>query len=323
MRTATYRSILMALIVTTSACGANGDGSEGGDAAGTLSDGEGAATEVGDSSGDTSSGDEDGGPKLPNIDMQIVADRIASTLLVETITVEADSCALVEGCIEAPGLRRVLRFESATPNVGEGELYVGRPEDDPDAFEYAACHEHFHFKGFAEYRLLDGEGAVVREGHKQAFALIDYEAMSLDAVPAKFPTHTGEQGISPGWLDVYDAYLDCQWVDITELAPGDYQLEIEVNPERVFEESDYDDNLIRIPVTVGVDDDPPPPLPPEWSCDPALWNAGDGCHCGCGGFDPDCPNPTAEACDSCTDMGSCAEATSCADIDHANNARCH
>ena len=30
------------------------------------------------------------------------------------------------------------------------------------------------------------------------------------------------------------------------------------------------------------------PVPSEWKCDNALYGTGDGCHCNCGAFDPDC-----------------------------------
>lgn len=36
--------------------------------------------------------------------------------------------------------------------------------------------------------------------------------------------------------------LDGQWIDVTGLAPGYYVLEAEVNAERFFEESSYENN---------------------------------------------------------------------------------
>ncbi|MCA9697946.1 MAG: hypothetical protein KC431_10515, partial [Myxococcales bacterium] len=37
------------------------------------------------------------------------------------------------------------------------------------------------------------------------------------------------QGLSLGWSDTYGAALDCQWIDVTDVAPGDYTLRMEVN----------------------------------------------------------------------------------------------
>ncbi|MEM7153159.1 MAG: lysyl oxidase family protein [Myxococcota bacterium] len=272
-----------------------------------------------DTTADVTDGDGDG---LPNINMLSVADRIASSTLVGTAAYEADGCAVAEGCVDAPGLRRVLRFQTVTPNDGDADLVVGRPEDNPDAFEYGECHEHFHFKDFAVYRLLDTNGKVVRNGHKQAFALIDFEALGLDSPPPRYPLPDGTQGITRGWADVYDAYLDCQWVDVTDVEPGNYVLEIEINPEQVFEESTYDDNIVEIPVSITAEDDRPPTLPPGWTCPAEAWHGHDGCDCGCGSVDPDCLNPTVKACDNCEAEGSCSADAECSNVSAGNNATC-
>ena len=268
---------------------------------------------------DTTAGTGDG---LPNINMALVVDRIASSAMVGTQAFAQDSCAFAEGCVDAPGFRRVLRFETVTPNDGDADLDVGRPEDNPDDFEFGECHQHFHFKDFAVYRLLDSDGQVVRDGHKQAFALIDFEPLGPGAPPPRYPLPDGTQGITRGWADVYDAYLDCQWVDVTDVEPGNYVLEIEINPERVFEESTYDDNLIEIPVSIPEQDDPLPPLPPEWTCPEEAWHGHDDCDCGCGAVDPDCLNPTAKACDHCETDGTCSADAKCSNVAAGNNATC-
>jgi len=59
-----------------------------------------------------------------------------------------------------------------------------------------------------------------------------------------------EQGLQVGWKDVYGPSLDCQWLDITDLAPGRYVLEQCVNPFRVDIEASYDNNCIRTDVNV-------------------------------------------------------------------------
>jgi hypothetical protein len=45
--------------------------------------------------------------------------------------------------------------------------------------------------------------------------------------------------------------LDGQWIDITGVADGNYTLELEVNPGRRLTESNYDNNITRIPITIG------------------------------------------------------------------------
>src|SRR5687767_4391597 len=64
----------------------------------------------------------------------------------------ANSCAVQEGMVQA-GARQVLRFTFNSPNVGKGDLIVGSPAAHPEWFVFAPCHNHFHFKEYADYRL--------------------------------------------------------------------------------------------------------------------------------------------------------------------------
>ena len=80
-------------------------------------------------------------------------------------------------------------------------------------FEFAACHDHYHFEGWASYELRDAGGTVVVTGHKQAFCLLDTRAYVLGQVPQGFDCDF--QGLSSGWADVYDGSLDGQCLDVT------------------------------------------------------------------------------------------------------------
>lgn len=181
-------------------------------------------------------------------------------LFIEEQLFQEDSCEIFEGCVPEPGLRRLLRFDTQTPNAGSRDLVMGVPTNHPDLFHYSECHGHFHFDGYAYYELLDIGGNVAATGHKQAFCLIDWAPW---AYPEESGTYScGNQGISNGWQDTYGAYLDCQYVDITDVPPGDYTLRIGVNlpsPETAVApliERDYDNNVLDIPVTI---DAPPSP----------------------------------------------------------------
>lgn len=283
----------------------------------------GSGSESGETSGSTTTGDTDetNGDELPDIDLVAAESDISSSVYTETRNFGEGSCALAEACVEASGNRRLLRFTTVTPNVGPVDLVVGNPNDNPELFEFGACHGHYHFLDYANYRLLDENGNVAATGHKQAFALIDLSPWDPNPGPPQFPLNDGTQGISSGWADIYDASLDCQWVDITDVAPGDYTLEIHVNFEQVLEESDYDNNLLLIPVTIDDGDPPPPEVPDEWSCPAEFYSTDDGCDCGCGALDPDCMNPTADACEFCGGPGSCA-LDDCSNVQNANNAVC-
>ena len=141
-----------------------------------------------------------------------------------------------------------MKFDVAIPNVGTADLVLGKPADHPELFAFSPCHGHYHVIGFASYELLTPTGAMVLTGRKQAFCLEDFTKVDPNAGPAKFTC--AYQGISKGWSDVYGSYLDCQWLDVTDIAPGNYQLKVTVNAARNLTESHYDNNTAIVPVTI-------------------------------------------------------------------------
>jgi hypothetical protein len=164
------------------------------------------------------------------------------------------SCEIFEGCITEPGWRRLLRFDTQTPNAGSRDLTMGVPSNHPDLFHWSECHGHYHFDGYAYYDLLDGNGAVVATGHKQAFCLLDWSPWAWPDDDGSY--NCGNQGISMGWEDVYGSYLDCQYIDVTGVPAGNYTLRISVNlplPETAVAplvERDYANNVLEVPVTL-------------------------------------------------------------------------
>lgn len=196
-----------------------------------------------------------------------------------------DDCAVQEGSTEA-GLRQLLRFTYTSPNLGLGDLIIGSPADHPEWFEYHPCHDHYHFKEYADYRLWtpesylawdairNGDPALTAEdalaahpelaaglitGEKKGFCVIDIapalpNLRHAPVVPdpdGKYFDCDENQGISVGWADTYDFLLDGQWIDVTDVAPGAYVLEAEVNAERVYEELDYSNNRAAVPTVVA------------------------------------------------------------------------
>lgn len=184
--------------------------------------------------------------QCPLPDLTISEAALAKGLYFETI--EAGACEIEEECLAGTGMRRVLRFDVRVPNEGVTDLMLGSPEAGK-SFEYAPCHKHFHFLGFARYTLLDEDGKALVVGRKQAFCARD--SARIDRTAALTPKYDCEnQGIQRGWEDIYDPSLPCQYLDVTDVPSGTYWLEVEVNPERVMTELRYDNNMARVKVTV-------------------------------------------------------------------------
>lgn len=195
-------------------------------------------------------------------DLTIDANQLRASLKLKIDQFKAGDCAIVEGCVTGGGKRSLLKFDVAIPNVGSADLVLGNPADNLDLFYYSPCHGHYHLLGFASYELLDSTGATVVTGRKQAFCLEDFTQLDPNAGPAKYTC--SNQGISVGWSDVYGSYLDCQWLDVTNVPAGTYMLKVVVNSDSVTHardgnanlinpalvESNYQNNVAMVPVTL-------------------------------------------------------------------------
>ncbi|GEM_PF-6956326 len=181
-------------------------------------------------------------------DLTIDAQRLQSSVIIRTKVFKPGDCAVFEGCVGGSGKRKLLRFDVATPNIGDADLFLGSPVNNP-LFSFSQCHRHYHFNGYANYELLNAAGTNVLTGHKQAFCLMDYSRYDPSAGPAQYTC--SYQGISAGWQDVYGSYLDCQWLDITGIAKGDYLLQVTINPDRILTESNYVNNVAAVPVSIN------------------------------------------------------------------------
>ncbi|CAI5639528.1 lysyl oxidase-like 5a [Oreochromis aureus] len=157
-------------------------------------------------------------------------------------------CAAEENCLSSSAnhpsvsdldYRVLLRFPQRVKNQGTADFLPVRPRHE---WEWHSCHQHYHsMEAFSNYDLLDvSTGQKVAEGHKASFCLED---TSCDAgVRRRFACTTHTQGLSPGCYDTYHANIDCQWIDITDVPPGNYILKVTVNPSHLVEESDFSNN---------------------------------------------------------------------------------
>jgi hypothetical protein len=183
-------------------------------------------------------------------DLGVDENDLRDSVMIETKNFTPDNCAVFEGCVDGTGNRRLLRFNTTTPNYGPGDVFLGDPRGS-STFEYSSCHNHYHFKEYADYRLLDMGGNIVARGHKQAFCLVDlWQPPGLRGRADPQFDHCGYQGISAGWADVYHRGLDCQWIDITGVPSGRYILEVVINPAHVIRENNYSNNTARTEVVI-------------------------------------------------------------------------
>lgn len=185
--------------------------------------------------------------RIPLPDLTLLSSRMASSIFVSREFFDGSHCALNE-CVTAWGWRRLLRFETAALNAGDADLAMGAPDPNGPQWDYDACHMHYHYLDFANYELVDAAGTVVAIGHKQSFCLRD-DLEVISGSPS-VGHDCNNQGLSAGWADIYGNMLDCQYVDVTGVAPGAYQLRIELNAQHTIVESNYDNNVALFQVVL-------------------------------------------------------------------------
>lgn len=127
---------------------------------------------------------------------------------------------------------------------------------------YHPFHRHWHFRASARYALLDPakeERVVVSARRKVSFCLRDSAR-----VPARFGafpynktyglcTRTKPQGISIGWMDVYEAFLAGQSLRLPrDLKDGVYCIETTVDPlDQLIESNNRNNKSVRAVVIRG------------------------------------------------------------------------
>lgn len=163
-------------------------------------------------------------------------------------------CAAEENCLSSSAYRAdvrdydtrmLLRFPQRVKNQGTADFLPSRPRY---SWEWHSCHQHYHsMDEFSHYELLDASTHhSVAEGHKVSFCLED---TSCDyGYYRRYACTAHKQGLSPGCYDTYNADIDCQWIDITDVKPGHYILKVSVNPQYQVPEIDYSNNVVRCDV---------------------------------------------------------------------------
>jgi hypothetical protein len=172
----------------------------------------------------------------------------------------------------------------------DGRL-IGRVRAGTMGFDSAPGHTHWHFKQFAQYRLLNAAKAVAVRSQKVGFCIAPSDAVDMLLPGALWqpssigffgacgsPTSLWVQEYMPiGWGDTYFQFLAGQAFDITHVPNGTYYIEIIANPEKVLRESNMGNDIslrrvilggrpghrtVRVPAWHGIDPERPAPAGP-------------------------------------------------------------
>jgi hypothetical protein len=168
-----------------------------------------------------------------------------------TVWVGGNSSMVVEGF-----RRRGEEVMDAYQYFYQDGQTVGRAPVGELEYDARRGHNHWHFRQFVAYRLLDADSNEVVFSAKEAFCLVPTDALDLlmpGAVlnPDSTGLHTSCGGpnaiwiretLPLGWGDTYHQSIPGQSFDISGLPNGRYYIEVEANPDRNLHESDTGNN---------------------------------------------------------------------------------
>ncbi len=182
-------------------------------------------------------------------DLVVNSKLLGSQWVVRDEQLDPSACSVEEGNV-TPGVRTIIRFTVETPNIGDADIIVGDPNAhvaiNDGLFEFATCHQHYHFRHYAKYELIDPQTGFVWKAAKKGFCMLDTDPAPT-ATSGQQPQSPqflncgaigipGNQGISHGWADTYRFFLGGQFFVLDGgdgqpvVPPGTYLIRITVNP---------------------------------------------------------------------------------------------
>jgi hypothetical protein len=147
-----------------------------------------------------------------------------------------------------------------------GTRLVGSTRVGTMAYDTRESHQHWHFKDFATYDLVNGEHHRLRTSGKEAFCLAPTDPIDLlvrgavvDPGDGDLETACGDlssiwvrEVLATGWGDTYTQDRAGQAIDITGLPNGTYWIRVTANPGgRLYERSRKNDVSYRRVVLGG------------------------------------------------------------------------
>ena len=192
------------------------------------------------------------------IDLVVDESYLGATMSIDYIEVPEDSCLIDERCVRGTGTRKVLRFGTRIANVGNTDLRLGVPPSAGTSTEFWTwddCHGHHHYEDYAAYDLVDVEsGELLPIGAKTGFCVMDIGVYDTSITDRCEGYNCGNQGISAGCQDTYSPSLQCQWIDITDVDDGVYDVVVTTNPIGAIEELDHENNSAAVRVEITGDE---------------------------------------------------------------------
>jgi hypothetical protein len=145
-------------------------------------------------------------------------------------------------------------------------------------------HRHWHYLKFDTYELRGADGKLVAPDQKTGFCLgdrvIGHDNETLPGQPRDAVFNGGcgfdepdlltvSEGISVNYADPYEAQVEGQFVDLTGVPAGRYQLIHRVNADKSLRETDYSNDVASVLVEVSWPSGPagPPSVSQLMRCD--------------------------------------------------------
>jgi Lysyl oxidase len=128
-----------------------------------------------------------------------------------------------------------------------------------------AGYNHWHFKQFAEYRLLKANRKLAVRSHKEGFCIAPSDSVDLTLPHALWqPSQIGlggacgeetalwvQEELPIGWGDTYFQYIPGQSFNISHLPNGVYYIEVIANPEHLLYETNTHNDVTMRKVILG------------------------------------------------------------------------
>ncbi|GEP37856.1 hypothetical protein NPS01_15190 [Nocardioides psychrotolerans] len=187
-----------------------------------------------------------------------------------------------------------LQFSATVWNGGDSPLVVDgfrkEGEDEMEGYQYffdadgaqtgyqrvgrfhwdeKPTHQHWHFKDFASYTLLNSDKTAIVKSRKESFCLANTDAVDTTVPSAVWnPENTdlstacGDYGslsirevLASGWGDTYAQFRAGQSFNLDGLPNGTYYIEVKANPRGKLVEASTDNNVaLRRIVIAGLPD---------------------------------------------------------------------